>query len=94
MAVQTKRPLIGTREAAEILGVSQCRVRQLTLAGPNGEPPQLWSEHIGQRSIVVDQRQVEKLRDVMAERRAQGKVRGPQPGGFKPDRPGIAKKAD
>ena len=88
MAIKTQRTLISTAEAAEILGVTQGRVRQLVLPGPHGEPPVLWSEHLGSKILVVDMAEVKRYNQKMERLRAEGKIRGAAPGGFKPDRPG------
>ena len=92
MAIKTQRTLISTAEAAEILGVTQGRVRQMVLPGPHGEEPVLWSEHLGQKILVVDEAEVKKHAKKMQRLRDQGQVRGAAPGGFKPDRPGTYKK--
>ena len=86
MLKTTGRCLIGTREAAEILEVSQGRVRQLVLAGT------LWSQHLA-GALVLDKQDVETHHKKLQRLRRQGKVRGKQPGGFAPDRPGNKKKA-
>jgi len=89
MPIKTNRTLISTVEAAEILGVSQGRVRQLVLPGSKGRPPKLWSDHLGPKIIVVDKKEVERLATEMQRRRSEGRVCGPKPLGFKPDRPGV-----
>lgn len=89
MPIKTQRTLISTVEAAEILGVSQGRVRQLVLPGSKGQPPKLWSDHLGPKIIVVDKKEVERLAQEMQRRRDEGRVCGPKPLGFKRDRPGV-----
>jgi hypothetical protein len=89
MPIKTQRTLISTVEAAKILDVSQGRVRQLVLPGPKGQAPKLWSDHLGPKIIVLDKREVEKLAKEMQRRRDEGRVCGPKPLGFKPDRPGV-----
>lgn len=90
--MRTTRDLIGTRQAAEILGVTQGRIRQLILPGAGGARPVLWSEHVGMRAVVVDRREVEALAAEYEARRAAGGMPGPKPGGFKSDRPGKSPK--
>ena len=85
MAISTRRNLCTTAEAAQVLGVTMCRLRQLSKAGD------LWSERIGDRARVYDRDQVEKRAEELAALRAGGHVRGPAPGGFKRDKPGKAK---
>lgn len=89
MSIKTTRSLISTQQAAEILGVSQGRVRQLVLPGPHGEAPVLWSDHLGQKILVVDEAEVKRYGKKMERLRAQGKVRGAAPQGYAPDRPGV-----
>jgi len=85
MAIQTRRNLCTTAEAAEILGVSMCRARQLALSGD------LWAEKVGERARLYDRDQVEARAQELATLREGGHVRGPAPGGFKRDRPGKTK---
>jgi len=89
MPIKTTRTIISTVEAAEILGVSQGRVRQLVLPGSRGQPPKLWSAHLGPKIIVLDEGEVIRLAKKMQRLRDQGRVCGPEPLGFKPDRPGV-----
>lgn len=82
-SLRTSRELIGTREAARILGVSQGRIRQLVL--PRGKAkPILWSAHLGVNTIVVDKAEVLAYAEGLFARRAAGKARGTAPQGFKP----------
>ena len=92
MGIKTQRSLISTAQAAEILGVTQGRVRQMVLPGPHGEQPILWSEHLGQKILVVDEAEVKKHAKKMQRLRDQGQVRGQAPGGFKKDRPSVYKR--
>ena len=92
MGIKTQRSLISTAQAAEILGVTQGRVRQMVLPGPHGEKPVLWSEHLGQKILVVDEAEVKKHAKKMQRLRDQGQVRGQAPGGFKKDRPSVYKR--
>ena len=92
MSIKTSRSLISTQQAAQILGVSQGRVRQLVLPGPHGEEPVLWSDHLGQKILVVDEAEVKRYGKKMERLRAQGKVRGAVPQGYAPDRPGVYRK--
>lgn len=75
--IRTNRTLIGTREAAKVLGISQPRVRQLIAGGA------LWSEAVGTLRLV-DLAQVEKLAESMASQRQAGTAKGPAPRGFRP----------
>ena len=93
MPVRTTRTLIGTREAAQILGVTQGRIRQLTLPSSTGAKAILWSDHIGAKTVVVDKAEVEAYGEDLNERRLAGHVPGPKPKGFQPDRPGPRKAA-
>ena len=86
MAIKTKRNLCTTAEAAQVFGVSMCRVRQMWGAG------ELWSELLGDRARVFDRDEVERKAAELSERRAGGHVRGPSPGGFKRDKPGKTRK--
>ena len=90
--MKTKRSLITTQQAALVLDVTQGRVRQLVLQGPRGEPPKLWSTHMGAKLLVLDEDEVKKYRDEMAKRRVAGTVRGQPPGGYKTDKPGKTSK--
>ena len=87
MPIKTQRTLISTVEAAKILDVSQGRVRQLVLPGPKGQPPKLWSDHLGPKIIVLDKREVEKLAKEMQRRRDEGRFFGHKPLVFKQDCP-------
>lgn len=86
-AITTRRTLCTTADAASILGVTMCRVRQLAKAGA------LWSELIGPYVRVFDRDEVTRRARVLDIDRALGHVRGPAPGGFKRDRSNRAAKA-
>ena len=90
--MKTKRSLITTQQAAKILDVTQGRVRQLVLPGPKGQPPVLWSTHMGMKLIVVDEAEVRKHGAKMKKLRDAGKVRGSMPKGYKRDKAGTYKK--
>jgi hypothetical protein len=85
MGLRTTRTLITTQAAAKIFGVSMGRIRQMALAGT------LWHELLGEHCLVFDRDEVTQKAEALAAARAAGHVRGPQPGGFKKDRP-ISKK--
>jgi excisionase family DNA binding protein len=75
------RTLITCRKAAEILGCTMGRVRQLVR-----EPqPQLWSTKLGARILMLDADQVAHLASSRAASRAAGTMRGAPPAGFQPD---------
>ena len=90
--MKTKRSLITTQQAAEILDVTQGRVRQLVLPGSKGQPPVLWSTHMGLKLIVVDEAEVRKHGAKMKKLRDTGKIRGSVPKGYKRDKPGKPSK--
>lgn len=73
------RKILSCRQAAELLGVTMGRVRQMALAGT------LWYEHVGSRAIIFDDQQVRHLAKVRKLARDAGIVPGPRPGGFKAD---------
>ena len=83
MAIKTDRTLISTAEAAELLGVTQGRIRQLVLPGSHGEAPVFWSDHVGSKILVVDRAEVVAYGRKMQRLRDRGQVRGQAPGGFK-----------
>ena len=92
MAIKTQRTLISTAEAAEILGVTQGRVRQMVLPGPHGEEPVFWHGYIGTKILCLDEAEVKKHAKKMQRLRDKGEVRGQAPGGFKKDRPSVYKR--
>ena len=82
---EPSRTLCLCREAAEILGCTMGRVRQLCRKQPDGSPPVLWSRKLGARAMVLDRDQVERLAESRQQLRADGKAPGPSPKGFRPD---------
>lgn len=70
MALQTNRKLIGTREAAMILGISMGRVRQLADDGV------LWSSKPSRNARVFDESEVIRRSKLK-------RVTGRKPGGFR-----------
>lgn len=70
MALPTNRKLIGTREAAKILGLSMGRLRQLALDG------EVWSEHVAANARVFDEAEIRK-------RSKTARATGRKPGGFR-----------
>jgi excisionase family DNA binding protein len=76
--IRTQRVLIGTREAAKILGCSQPRVRQLVAAGS------VWSETVG-TLLMLDGDEVKSRAAELSAMRQAGKARGPKPSGFRPN---------
>lgn len=92
MAIKTDRTLISTAEAAELLGVTQGRIRQLVLPGSHGEAPVFWSDHVGSKILVVDRKEVVAYGRKMQRLRDKGEVRGQAPGGFKKDKPSVYKR--
>lgn len=85
MPISTTRLLCTTQDVARIFDVTMGRVRQMALAG------ELWHDHIGAHCLVFDLEEVHCLAAARAKARAEGRVRGPKPGGFKKERP-ISKK--
>jgi hypothetical protein len=71
MALPTNRKLIGTRDAAKILGISMCRVRQLAEDGT------LWSDKPAGNARVFDETEIIRRSNVK-------RVTGRKPGGFRP----------
>ena len=80
---QPNRTLCSCREAAEVLGCTMGRVRQMCRA--DGGDALLWSAKFGKRSLVLDLEQVKKLAKARQKARDAGIARGPAPGGFQPD---------
>ena len=85
-AIKTNRRLCSTREAAQALGVTMGRVRQMLLAGT------IWSAKISDKATVCDADEIERIAKQRAKARAGGHMTGPPPGGFKADRPGVRRK--
>lgn len=70
MALPTNRKLIGTRDAAKILGISMGRLRQLAIDGV------VWSEHAAANARVFDEAEIRK-------RSKLPRTTGRKPGGFR-----------
>ncbi|NBW16854.1 MAG: hypothetical protein EBR82_53645 [Caulobacteraceae bacterium] len=87
MALKPKpnRTLCSCREAAEILGCTMGRVRQLCRKPASGGDPALWSDKLGARALVLDLDQVQRLAKARRKARDAGLAPGPAPGGFQPD---------
>lgn len=81
---EPKRTLINCREAAEILGCTMGRVRQMA-RGEGKKPPTLWSHKATDRALLFDARQVKQLAEARRRARDAGQMKGPPPGGFEPD---------
>jgi hypothetical protein len=71
MALPNNRKMIGTREAATILGISMCRVRQLADDGT------LWSDKPSGNARVFDETEIIRRSKLK-------RVTGRKPGGFRP----------
>ena len=85
MATEIERELVGTAEAAEILGCTMGRVRQMCRQPEGGGEPQLWSSKFNNRALVLDLEQVKRLAKARQKARDAGISPGPAPGGFQPD---------
>ena len=79
---EPKRTLISCRKAAEILGCTMGRVRQMA----RGDQPTLWSAKLGARALVLDAAEVKRLAAARHKARDARTARGPAFGGFQPDR--------
>ena len=82
---EPKRTLCSCREAAEILGCTMGRVRQLCRKPAGGGEPSLWSQKFGARSLVLDLDEVKRLAKARRKARDAGLSPGPAPKGFQPD---------
>lgn len=82
---EPKRTLCTCREAAEIIGCTMGRVRQLCRPAADGSDPVLWSHKLTDRALVLDLAQVKKFAQQRQRARDAGTVRGATPGGFQPD---------
>lgn len=80
ISVVNGRKVVSCRQAAELLGVTMGRVRQMARAG------QLWSEHVTDRALILDEAEVKRCAKLRQKARDAGMVPGPAPGGFKPER--------
>ena len=74
------RKIISCRKAAELLGITMGRVRQIARAGA------VWSEHVTERALVFDDAEIRHFAKLRQKARDAGMVPGPRPGGFKPER--------
>ena len=70
MALPTNRKLIGTRDAAKILGISMGRLRQLAIEC------MVWSDHAAANARVFDEAEIRK-------RSKLPRITGRKRGGFK-----------
>lgn len=82
---EPRRTLISCREAAEILGCTMGRVRQMCRPQEGSGEPLLWSKKLGARALVLDADEVKRLAKARQKARDAGIQRGPAPGGFQPD---------
>ena len=82
---EPQRTLCTCREAAEILGCTMGRVRQMCRQPDGGGEPTLWSSKLTDRALVLDLEQVKKLAKARQKARDAGIAKGPAPGGFSPD---------
>jgi len=78
MALETRRKLCLTREAARIYGCTMNRIRQMAREGL------VWSEKAGPRAFVFDALEIERLAKTRAAARMAGPCRGKAPAGFSP----------
>lgn len=85
MAIKPEKTLCTCREAAEILGCTMGRVRQLCRPEGKGRKPLLWSHKLTDRALVLDLAQVKTLAAAREKAREAGILRGAKPGGFIPD---------
>ena len=74
------RKVISCRRAAELLGVTMGRVRQIAQEGV------VWSERVTERALILDEAEVKHLAKLRQKARDAGMVPGKKPGGFKPER--------
>jgi len=72
------RTLITARQAAELLGLSMVRVRQLCRSG------RLWSLNVSNRMRMLDAAEVRRFAEDRENARISGTLPGPPPGGFAP----------
>lgn len=82
---EPQKTLCLCREAAEILGCTMGRVRQLCRRQRDGSEPVLWSKKLGARAMVLDRDQVTRLAAARQAARDAGKAHGLPPKGFQPD---------
>lgn len=74
--LESKRRLCFTRDAAKIYGCTMSRIRQMA------REKLIWSRKLGDRAVVFDADEIERLAKEQAARRAEGKQSGKRPGGF------------
>jgi hypothetical protein len=79
MAIETRRRLCLTREAAKLYGCTMGRIRQMAREGT------IWCDKAGPRALVFDASEIERLARTRAKQRGERKVRGTPPEGFSPD---------
>lgn len=72
------RKVMSCRQAAEVLGLTMGRVRQMARAGT------LWAGQVTERVVVLDAAEVKALAKRRQLARDAGMVPGARPGGFKP----------
>ena len=76
VATDTERELVGTAEAARILGIRPTHVRQLA------RDKEIWSDHrFGKRCPVYDAIELRDRAESIASERAAGKRQGRPPAG-------------
>lgn len=71
------RRILSCRQAAQALGVTMGRVRQMAAAG------RVWSGHITDRAMVLDAEEIKRLAKARQMARDAGMMPGGRPGGFK-----------
>ena len=72
------RKVMSCRQAAELLGLTMGRVRQMARAGT------LWAGQVTERGVVLDAAEVAALAKRRQLARDANMVPGAKPGGFKP----------
>ena len=79
MAIESRRKLCLTREAARLYGCTMGRIRQMAREGI------IWCEKAGPRALVFDAAEIERLAKARAATRSAGRLRGVPPTGFSAD---------
>ena len=74
------RKIISCRQAAELLGITMGRVRQLARGGS------FWSEHVTERALILDEAEIKKVAKIRQKVRDAGTMPGRKPGGYKPEK--------
>ena len=69
------RKIISCRQAAELLGITMGRVRQLARGGS------FWSEHVTERALILDEAEIKKVDKIRQKVRDAGTMPGRKPGG-------------